>query len=96
MKRSIRYFSKKYPEFSLKETTVRHLKNEYLAEVRKRRREDATGENAVTELPSKKRGQPTLLGKELEEKVKAYITVLREDGAVANNTKITIASAKGA
>ena len=34
-----------------------------------------------------------LLGKELEEKLKA-ITVLREDGAVVN-TKITIASAKG-
>ena len=91
---SIRHFCKKYPEFSLKETTVRRLKNEYLAEIRKRRREDATGENAVTELPSKKRGRPTLLGKELEEKVKAYITVLREDGAVVN-TKITIASTKG-
>ena len=58
---SIRHFNKKYPEFSLKETTVRRLKNEYLAEIRKRRHEDAIGKNAVTELPSKKRGRPTCM-----------------------------------
>ena len=90
---SIRHFSKKYPEFNLKETTVRRFKKEYLAELKKRHR-DTAGENSVTELPSKKVGRPTLLGKDLEEKLRAYITVLREDGAVVN-TKITIASARG-
>ena len=90
---SMRHFSKKYPEFELKETTVRRFKNEYLAEMRKRRHEETPGE-AITELPSKKRGRPTLLVKELEERIKAYITVLHENGAVVN-TAITIASAHG-
>ena len=64
------HFSKKYPEFNLKETTVRCLKNECLAEIR-----ISTSENAVTELPSKKCGQLTLLGKELEERVKAEFEI---------------------
>lgn len=63
----IRRFSKKYSKFSLKETTVRHLKNECLAYIRKRC-ENTTGVNVMTELPSKKRGQLTLLEKELEER----------------------------
>ena len=90
---SIRYFNKKYPEFDLRETTVRRFKNEYLTEMKKRRREE-TALEAVTELPSKKRGRPTLLAKELEDEVRAYITVLRENGAVVN-TAIAIASARG-
>ena len=63
---SICYFSKKYPNFDLKETTIRRFKNEYLAEIKRRRCEETACE-AVTELPMKKRGCPTLLMKELEE-----------------------------
>ena len=89
----IRHFNKKYPEFDLKETTVRRFKNEYLTEMKKRRREE-TALEAVMELPSKKRGRPTLLAKKLEDEVRTYITVLCENGAVVN-TAIAIASACG-
>ena len=64
----IRHFSRKYSNFSSKETTLRHLKNECLAEIRKRRCKNTTGANVMTELPSKKRGRLTLLEKELEER----------------------------
>ena len=90
---SIRYFSKKYSEFSLKETTVRRFKNEYTAEVKKRIREDAP-DKSVMELPSKKRGRPTILKEDCEREIKSYITALRNNGAVVN-TAITIASAHG-
>ena len=38
---SMRYFSKKYPEFNLKEANVRRIKKDYLAELKKRRRNTA-------------------------------------------------------
>ncbi len=48
----------------------------------------------VSELPTKKKGRLLLLGKELEEQVRAYLTSLRENGAVVN-TAILIACAEG-
>ena len=37
---SICHFKKLHPELNLKETTVRRFKKEYLAEIKKRRREE--------------------------------------------------------
>ena len=45
-------------------------------------------------LPEKKRGRPLLLEEELEMQVRAYLTTLRENGAVVN-TAIAIACAEG-
>ena len=74
----------------MKEVTVRRLKNNYLGELKCKR----VKPHEITELPSKKRGRPFLLGTELDRKVKAYWLSLRSCGAVVN-TAITLACAKG-
>ena len=90
---TIRYYAKKYPERPLlKESSVRTWKNKYTAELGRRKR--TGGDMDVTELPQKKRGRPLLLGVELDRCVQAYITALRENGAVIN-TAIAIACAEG-
>ncbi len=88
---TIRHYAKMFPD--LKESSVRTWRNSYRLEIKKRVR---CGEDnlTVSELPTKKRGRPLLLGEELEEQVRAYLTSLRENGAVVN-TAILIACAKG-
>ena len=89
---SLRYFSKKYPDRSLKESSIRTWRDKYLRELAKKKR---SGEEvAVTTLANKKRGRPLLLGEELDKQVQAYLTVLRQNGAVVN-TAIVIACANG-
>ena len=64
----------------------------YLSEMRKRKR---TYESLdINELPEKKKGQPLMLGEDLDTQVQAYLTALREKGAVVN-TAIAIACAEG-
>ena len=89
---ALHHFKTRNSEFDLKETTVRRLKKEYLTELKKRKRDEVS--EPVVELPSKKRGRPTLLSTQMEEEIRAYISVLRENGSVVN-TAITIASARG-
>ena len=48
----------------------------------------------VTELPSKKKGRPLLLGEKLDQQVKTYLHALRSSGAVVN-TAIALARAQG-
>ena len=48
----------------------------------------------VTSLPKKKRGRPLLLGEELDKQVRAYVTNLRDNGAVVN-TAIAVSCAEG-
>ena len=48
---AIRYFSPRFPDLELKETTVRRLKNNYTSELKRKRQCEVT---EVTELPSKK------------------------------------------
>ena len=89
---TVRYFSKVFRACSLKESSVRTWKKKYLQELEKKRREGK--EMTVNELVNKKRGRPLLLGDELDKQVQAYITSLREHGAVIN-TAIAIACAEG-
>ncbi len=90
---TIRHYAKMFPNLDLKESSVRTWRNSYRLEIKKRVR---CGEDnlTVSELPTKKRGRPLLLGEELEEQVRAYLTSLRENGAVVN-TAILIACAEG-
>ena len=89
---TIRYFSKIFPDRSLKESSVRTWKKKYLQEIARRRRE---GEHLlVKELPEKKTGRPLMLGEELDKQVRAYLVSLRENGAVIN-TAIAMACAQG-
>ena len=87
---TIRYFAQTFP--GLKESSIRTWRDTYRSEIKKRRR---CGEDIVTisELPEKKKGRP-LLGEELDQQVKAYLTSFRENGAVIN-TAIIIACAEG-
>ena len=67
----MKYFAKKCPgEFSsLKETTVRYLKNIYQAELRV---SDSKAED-LTELPLKKTGRLLMLGEELDKQVREHV-----------------------
>ena len=91
MAATIRFYAKEFP--NLKESSVRTWKSTYVSEIKKRRREGHEDVSVKT-LPEKKRGRPFLLGEELEMQVRAYLTTLRENGAVVN-TAIAIACAEG-
>ena len=88
---TIRYFAQTFP--GLKESSIQTWRDTYKSEIKKRRR---CGEDIVTisELREKKKGRPLLLGEELDQQVKAYLTSFREHGAVIN-TAIIIACAEG-
>jgi hypothetical protein len=62
-------------EFSgLKESTVSLFRDSYKKEIKTRKRKLDTAENVnIVELESKKRGRKTLLGDELDSKVKLYL-----------------------
>ena len=86
-----RKYSKKL-DVNLNESTVRGFKAAYLEEAaRKRKAEDDT---SISELPTKKRGRPPLLGEKLDMIVQNYIMKMRHN-KVTINTAIVIASAKG-
>ena len=89
---TMKYFSKRYPGklSSLKETTVRRLKNIYQAELRV----SDTKAQDLTELPLQKTGRPLMLGKELDKQVREYVRDLRAMG-VTINTAVVLASAEG-
>lgn len=71
---------------------MRTWKTKYLKELAARKR--VIGDVVVKELVNKKCGRPLMLGEELDTQVRAYLSALRENGAVVN-TAITIACAKG-
>ena len=58
---------------------MRRFKNNYLLHIN-----DSTRPTDLQELPCKKHGRPLLIGDELDEQVKRYITYLRKEGAVVN------------
>ena len=91
---SLRYFSKKYPQLSLKETTVRRLKNMYRSTLKSKKSNDDSLQGEVQELPRKKTGRPLLVTEELDTQIQEYIKELRKRG-LAINTSIVIASGRG-
>lgn len=76
---TLRYYSKTFPDLALKETTVRRFNDNYLLHIN-----NSAGLTDLQELPCKKRRRPLLVGDELDEQVKQYITYLRKEGAVVN------------
>ena len=68
---AIRYFSKDFPDSTLKETTVHGWKVKYLSELGKRKREGS--ELIVKMFPVAKMGRPLLLGEDLDKKVQNYL-----------------------
>ena len=70
---AMRYYAKNYPDLELKETSVRRFKNNYQAQLKSSTKE--VSENfIIQELVPKKRGCPLLIGEELDEQVREYIS----------------------
>lgn len=77
----------------LKESTVHGWKNAYCSKILFSRKRDAD-HKPVSTLPEKWLGRPLLIGQELEDKVKCFLTELRESGGVVN-FQVTISTANG-
>ena len=90
---SIRYYSKKYPDLSLKETSVRRMKNTYQDHIKVQAASGSTSK-IVEELPNKKVGRPLLTGEEIDLQVQRYLSDLRSRGCIVN-THIAIAVGEG-
>ena len=76
---TIHYYSKTFLNLALKEAAVRRFKDNYLLHIN-----NSTCLTDLQELPCKKHERPLLIGEELDEQVKRYITYLRKEGAVVN------------
>ena len=84
------YFSRLFPDRSLKESTVRTWKKKFLQEISRRKR---AGEAVTVEaLENKKTGRPLMLGQDLDKQVQSHLAAPLESGAVVN-TAIVIACA---
>ena len=91
---AVKRFSKVFGK-DLKESTVRDWVKAYDKELRRKRTSTEIGDDlAVTELPSKKRGKPFLLGDKIDAEVQTILRAMRDSGAVVN-TSITIATGTG-
>lgn len=83
---SLRHFKRGNAFPDLKESTVRGWAKAY--------KDGLSTGGSVFKLPERRRGRPLLLGKDLDDQVKAFVQDLRSSGSVVN-TAITIAAAKG-
>ena len=84
---TLRYYSVRFLELPLKETSVRRLKNEYRANLNKPGG-SSSGVEEIKELHCKKAGKPLLLGEELDKQVREYVKYLRERSAVVNSAVV--------
>ena len=90
---AIRHFKQMGEFANLKESTVRGWKSTYCMKLAFSRKRDVEVE-AIVELPEKWRGRPLLIGEELEDKVKWFLTEIRKSGGVVNS-QIAVGAAKG-
>ena len=90
---AIRHFKQTGEFANLKESTVRGWKSTYCMKLAFSRKRDVEVE-AIVELPEKRRGRPLLIGEELEDKVKWFLTEVRKSGGVVNS-QIAVGAAKG-
>ena len=74
------------------ESTARRLKSEYLQQFREKRKNGK--DSVVTELVTKEKGRPLMLGIEMDKAVQEYISSLRVTGGVVN-TAIVMGAAEG-
>ena len=92
---TLHYYSRRFSEFPLKETSVKRLKSEYLTSLKKPGdNASSSGVEEIKELHCKKTGKPLLLSEELDKQVREYVKYLRERSAVVNSAVI-MAAVKG-
>ena len=87
--KAIRKLEKQYPGRQLKESTVRAWVKRYKFELKEQCKTETMDGTPINELENKRRGRPLLLGKELDDQVKAYILTMRDKGAVINSAIVT-------
>lgn len=83
--KAIGKLQRNYPGRQLKESTIRTWVKKYNASFRQTHM-------TITEIESKKRGKPLLLGEELDSQVKAYLIKLRDKGGVINSAIVKAAA----
>ena len=88
---TLQHYTKHFPELSLKETSVRRLKNQYQSSLKGSLKGSGDG---VKELLRKKTRRPLLLGDELDDQVKEYLKYMHDRGT-AINTPIVMAAVEG-
>ena len=101
---TLRYYARHYPDLPLKETSMRHFKNQYLEDLKSKNPDDSKNcsdesegdddKETVPELPNKKMGRPLLIGEQADRQVQEYIRFLRATGS-AVNTVVVISAAEG-
>ena len=87
---TLHYYAKTFPDLTLKETTIKRFKNNYQSILKTA----GDGSSDASKLLSKKCGRPMLVGEELDEQVRHYITYMRKEGTVIN-AHVLIAVGKG-
>ena len=88
---ALRKYSKDYE--GIRESTIRGFKKAYLEE-KSRKREAGEDDEMVRDLPPKKRGQPVIIGRKVDDMVQEYVLCVRAKGGVVN-TAVVIAGARG-
>lgn len=88
--KAIRKLEKQFQGRQLKESTVRAWVKKYKAELLGRCKTKVMDGKPIDMLEDKKGGRPLLLGKELDDQVKAYILAMRDKGAVINTAILTV------
>ena len=80
---------REFKEKNLKENSVRDWRNAYLKEYKEKLQEAKPGEKViVTELSSKKRGRPVLLGPKLDEHLQHLLVGMRARGTPVGTTVV--------
>ena len=86
------FFSKKLGE-NVSKTSVQSIKVAYLECVKKKRSADSDDEE-VTNLPTKKRGRPFLLGEHDDQQLQMYLRKIRDHGGIIT-ASVVVAAARG-
>jgi len=90
---TLHYYTKTFPDLSLKETSVRRFKNRYQCIIKEQVKSGESGN--IKALPTKRMGRSLLIGEEADRQVREYIRFLRQTGC-AVDTSIVIATGEGA
>ena len=81
---AVRHYSKLFPDRKLPVSSIHTWKTRYIQELGKRKQEKSDEVFNIKEPPNKKRGQPLMLGKELDHQVELFLNHLHSTGAVIN------------
>ena len=94
MTSTLRYYSKAFPNVSLKETSVRRFKNQYQNTIKEQVKSGDGVCDSIKALPTKPIGRPLLIGEGADRQVREYVRFLRQ-AVSAVDTSVVIATGEG-